>query len=173
LNASSSTWLGQVTTGHGFMVLAPTVIAVLSGTMTLAVAFPLLVAGLVGLFWPENQPLRNAATATANDIEATIAAFRGGPRQGMAPPPGPSGIATLALAGISLAACASQTSTQQAADMRAVESGIVCLANTSLKVAEATAIPAPDAIKAARAADALGGELAADPACAPPAAAKP
>lgn len=60
----NANWFGQVTTGHGAMALAGTVLACLSGQMTWAAATPLLVVGLVGLLWPENA----AAAATAQKI---------------------------------------------------------------------------------------------------------
>lgn len=60
-------WLGQVTTGHGFMVLAPTLMAALTGQMTWQTATPLLVGGTVGLIWPENTTLRAAAQGIAQE----------------------------------------------------------------------------------------------------------
>lgn len=62
------TWLGQVTTGHGFMILGPTLLAVLSGTMTWQTAVPLLVAGAVGLLWPENTKLSATVQTIAADV---------------------------------------------------------------------------------------------------------
>ena len=69
MNPNTKTWIGQVTTGHGFMVLAPTVLAMLSGTMTWNVAFPLLTAAIIGLVWPENTGLKDAAQTVAADLE--------------------------------------------------------------------------------------------------------
>ena len=171
MNPSPNTWVGQVTTGHGVMILAPTLLAVLAGTMSWPTALPLLVASVVGLAWPENAPLLEAARTAATDAEAMIESYRGRPARGAVPPvpgPGPSGLAALAVAGLTLAACAGLTPAQQAAALQAAENGIVCLADTTIKVAEAGAAPALDAIKAAHAAAAFGGELATDPACRPP-----
>ena len=76
-------WLGQVTTGHGAMIVGPTVLAVLSGQMTWTTATPLLVAGAVGLLWPENTALpAQAQTATADLetlVKSVIAAGKPGP----------------------------------------------------------------------------------------------
>ena len=59
------------------MVLASTTMAALSGTMSWATAAPLLVAGAVGLVWPENTALRDATQATASDMANVLAAARG------------------------------------------------------------------------------------------------
>lgn len=56
-----ASWFGQVTTGQGVMVLAPTILAAMSGQMTWQAAAPLLVGGVVGLIWPE----RTGAAAPA------------------------------------------------------------------------------------------------------------
>jgi hypothetical protein len=57
LNDWLKPWLGKVTTGHGIAVLASTLLAVLSGTTTWAAAAPFLLAGVIGLIWPEAAPL--------------------------------------------------------------------------------------------------------------------
>lgn len=72
MSTSLKSWFGQVTTGHGVMVLAPTLLSVLSGTMTWTQAAPLLVAGAVGLVWPENTGLKTAAQTSAADIANTV-----------------------------------------------------------------------------------------------------
>ena len=76
-------WLGQVTTGHGVMILAPTLLSVLSGSMDWSTAIPLMVAGVAGLLWPENSALGDAARELAKDIGAALTACRN-------PPSGPS-----------------------------------------------------------------------------------
>ena len=48
VNFSFSEWIGEVTTGHGAMIIGPTLLAVSSGTMTWPTAVPFLVAGVVG-----------------------------------------------------------------------------------------------------------------------------
>ena len=68
MNKSLMSWFGQVTTGHGMMVLAPTLLSVLSGTMNWTTATPLLVAGAVGLAWPENTALQSSARSAASDM---------------------------------------------------------------------------------------------------------
>jgi hypothetical protein len=78
LNNSLRSWFGQVTTGHGFMLIAATILSVLAGTTSWVVASPLLVAGVIGLLWPENAALRTAAQATAADVEAIVAAYNAG-----------------------------------------------------------------------------------------------
>jgi hypothetical protein len=75
LNNSLRAWFGQVTTGHGFMIIAGAVLSVLAGTTNWIVASPLLVAGVIGLLWPENTALRAAAQATVVDVEAMAAAY--------------------------------------------------------------------------------------------------
>ena len=74
MNKTFKNWLGQITTGHGFMVLLPTLMAALSGAMGWDTAAPLLAASAVGLGWPENTALQNAAQATAAGIANAIAA---------------------------------------------------------------------------------------------------
>jgi hypothetical protein len=76
MNNSLKFWLGQVTTGHGFMILAPTTLAALTGTMSWTSAAPLLTAGVVGLIWPENTALQDASKSAASDIASLIAAAR-------------------------------------------------------------------------------------------------
>lgn len=61
-------WFGQVTTGHGMMVLAPTLLMALTGQMSWPSAIPLLFAGAIGLVWPENKPLQADAQAFATDV---------------------------------------------------------------------------------------------------------
>jgi hypothetical protein len=75
LNNSLTVWFGQVTTGHGFMIIGGTLLAVLGGTTSWAAAAPMLAAGVVGLFWPENTALRTAAQATATDVSTMLAAY--------------------------------------------------------------------------------------------------
>ncbi len=88
-------WFGQVTTGAGFMLLAPTVLALLAHQITPEQAFPALAAGIVGLIWPENKALASAvengavqaigATPVAlSTIETIVAAYRTGVQHGAA-----------------------------------------------------------------------------------------
>ena len=72
---SLKSWLGEVTTGHGVMVLSGTLLSVLSGTMTWATAAPLLTAGVIGLIWPENTALQAAGQAVATDVAGAVAAY--------------------------------------------------------------------------------------------------
>jgi len=65
------------------MLLAGTLLSVLTGSVSWAAATPLLVAGVIGLIWPENTALRAAGQVTATDVEAMLAAFK----NGGAPPP--------------------------------------------------------------------------------------
>ena len=64
------------------MVLAPTLLSVLSGAMSWPVALPLMVAGVVGLVWPENTALKSASQAAASDMAGMAAAYmnKGGSR---------------------------------------------------------------------------------------------
>jgi hypothetical protein len=77
---------GEVTTGHGVMVLSGTLLAVLSGGMTWAGAAPLLAAGVIGLVWPENTPLQAAGQAVATDVVGVVTAYNNRP----ASPPSPA-----------------------------------------------------------------------------------
>lgn len=171
-------WIRQVTTGHGVMILGPTLLAVADGTMTWQTAVPLLVAGGIGLVWPENASLKAAAQATATDVEALIAAYRAGlnhaatPGTSAAPSaalPHPAAAATaLALtvaAGLALAACSNQTVAQKAATSQAIASGVLCLADTSGKVIATANTTDPNAVKAVNAAVAAGSALTTDAAC--------
>jgi hypothetical protein len=170
LNNSNNTWIGQVTTGHGFMVLAPTVLAVLSGTMSWENAIPLLVASAVGLLWPENAQMADAAKTAATDLEKIYAAYRDNAVAAAANAPVPpdpgktaAGIAILAALGLSLSACSGQTAAQQAAEAHV----IACVADTAAKIAAAEAVPASGLTEAVTAAVTVGNQLTADPNCAP------
>ena len=105
MSDSFKLWLGQVTTGHGFMILAPTVLALLSGAMQWEAAVPLFLAGVAGLLWPENPPLKTAAQTLAVDMGAVIAAYRNPPPVG----PTTAGMAVLAAAACHTAAVARST----------------------------------------------------------------
>ena len=76
MSFSFKSWLGQVTTGHGIMILAPTLLSVMSGATTWTTAAPLLVAGAVGLVWPENTALRTASQSTAADVASMVSAYQ-------------------------------------------------------------------------------------------------
>lgn len=84
---SLKTWFGEVTTGHGVMILSGTLLSVLSGSMTWAGAAPLLVAGAIGLVWPENTALQAAGQAAATDVVGIVTAYN---NQGATPPSPPS-----------------------------------------------------------------------------------
>jgi hypothetical protein len=152
LNPSTKTWIGQVTTGHGFMLLASTLVAVLGGTIPWTVAFPLLVAGAVGLMWPENGPLKDAAQTVATDLEKLYAQYNSNvvAVAANAPLPPDPGKAALSLAvfaaiGLSLTACSGQTPALQAAELRFAE----CLADTVANVALGVTEPVDPDCKAA------------------------
>lgn len=174
------TWIGQVTTGHGCMILAPTLLAVADGTMTWQTAIPLLVAGVIGLAWPENAPLKAAAQKAAVDVEGMIAAYRAGLAHGAAAPlpapenaagGGPRAAATAAAlaltvaAGLALTACTSQTTAQKVATGQAIASGLLCVADASGKVVATASTSDPNALKAANAAVAAGSTLTTDATC--------
>ena len=72
---SLKSWLGQVTTGHGVMILAGTLLSVFSGVTTLAGAAPLLIAAAIGLVWPENLALQTAGQAAAADVASIVSAY--------------------------------------------------------------------------------------------------
>jgi hypothetical protein len=180
LNNQMQNWLGQVTTGHGIMVLAPTLLSLASGTISWSVALPLLAAAIVGLVWPENAGLQGAARTIVTDAEALIEAYRTGLQHaapgarapvavpgtpGPLPPPAVTGLAVLAATAIALSACANQTDAEKAAEARAVTSGLMCIVDASGKIGAVTATDAPDAMKAATVATIAAGSLVQDPAC--------
>ena len=68
MNKALKDWFGQATTAHGIMVLVPTVLAVLGGSMSWRQAAPLLIAGAIGLIWPENTAQRSDARSLAMDV---------------------------------------------------------------------------------------------------------
>jgi hypothetical protein len=76
---SLKNWLGQVTTGHGFMIIAATLFSALAGIMSWTIAAPLLVAGVIGLFWPENLALQSSAQVAVDDVEKIVAAYASAP----------------------------------------------------------------------------------------------
>jgi hypothetical protein len=179
MNSSFQTWTGQVTTGHGVMILAPTLLGIVGGSISWATAFPLLTAGLIGLLWPENTAAANAGKAFATDVEALIAAYRTGMTHALADqtatgsvPTVPArtnvaatGLATLAITAAALGACGNQTPAQQQSTITAVASGLVCVADTTGKVVAAASTSDPDSLKAANAVVAAGGALTTDAAC--------
>jgi hypothetical protein len=181
VNFSFSEWIGEVTTGHGAMILGPTLLAVSSGTMTWPAAVPFLVAGVVGLLWPENTALTSAAQTAAADVEALIGAYRSGLNDGaagdavgaVAAPavvPQDSGaavpvLAMLVAAGLALTACANQTPAQQAATETTIASGLLCLADASGKVIAVAATNDSNAMKGVNSAIAAGSVLLTDAAC--------
>lgn len=65
-------WMSQITTGHGAMILGPTLLAVASGTLSWGAATPFLVAGVAGLLWPERH------ISVRPDVAAIVAAYQAG-----------------------------------------------------------------------------------------------
>lgn len=171
-------WIGQVTTGHGAMILGSTLVATASGTMNWSTAIPFLAAGLIGMLWPENAPLMDVTQKLAADVEALIVAYRTGLRHGATAEttgPAPTGIrataittgaiAMLLAASVVLSACGNQTPTQVTATQIAVASGLLCIADASGKVIETVSTKDSNTIKAVNAAVAAGDVLMTDTAC--------
>ena len=77
MSTTLKSWFGQVTTGHGFMILAPTMLSAMSGAISWTNAAPLLVAGAIGLVWPENTALQTASKSATADVASMIAAYTG------------------------------------------------------------------------------------------------
>jgi hypothetical protein len=181
MNFSFSEWIGEVTTGHGAMILGPTLLAASSGTMSWPTAVPFLVAGVVGLLWPENTALKSAAQTAAADVEALIAAYRSGLNDGgggtvldaVAAPLVASrhggamvpALAMLVATGLALTACAKQTPAQQAATGTTIASGLLCLADASGKVVATVSTNDSNAVKGVNSAIAAGNVLLTDAAC--------
>ena len=180
MNFDLSTWIGQVTTGHGAMILGPALLAAASGTIDWKTAVPFLAAGVIGLLWPENTPMQGAARTVASDVEALITAYRTGLSHGAADAPATPeqaaaplahagavlpALAMLAATGLALTACASQTPTQQAAASQTIASGLVCLADASGKVIATATTSDPNQVKAINAAVAAGDVLLTDASC--------
>lgn len=110
-------WLHQVTTGHGAMILGPSLLALVSGTMSWDVALPLIAAGLLGLIWPE-AARGELGKIAAIDVDAVIAAYKAGlahagtdgsaATSGEVASPGAGGMlgcAALVATGLSLSGC--------------------------------------------------------------------
>jgi hypothetical protein len=181
VNFSFRDWIGEVTTGHGAMILGPTLMAAWSGTMSWTAAAPLLAAGVVGLLWPENTAMKSAAQTAATDVETLIEAYRTGLGHGAAgdtpsavttasAPPAPSGAAMSALAmlaatGLALTACAGQTPAQQTATATTVASGLLCVADATGQIVTTATTSDPNAIKGVDAAISAGSVLMTDAAC--------
>jgi len=181
VNFSFSDWIGEVTTGHGVMILGPTLTAAMSGTMDWQTAMPLLCAGVIGLLWPENTALKTAAQTAATDVEALITAYRTGMTHGAAGdaseaaasalvPQSHSGsaaavLAMLVAAGLALTACSNQTPAQQAATKTTVASGLLCLGDAAGKVVATASTNDSNAIKGVNSAIAAGNVLLTDTAC--------
>ena len=180
MNFNLNTWIGQVTTGHGAMILGPTLLAAGSGTIDWQTAVPFLAAGVIGLLWPENAAMQGAARTVAADVEALITAYRTGLSHGAAgdapaaaavtPPRSHAetampALAVLAAAGLALTACGNPTPAQQAATQTSIASGLLCLADASGKVVATATTSDPNALKAVNAAIAAGDVLLTDAAC--------
>lgn len=179
MNFSFSDWIGEVTTGHGAMILGPTLLAASVGTMSWPTAVPFLAAGVIGLLWPENTTLKSAVQTTATDIETVIAAYRTGLTHGAAvaasdaaasAPASYSGNAVSALAmlvatGLALTACANQTPAQQAATEMTIAAGLLCLGDATGKVVATATTNDSNAIKGMNSAIAAGSVLLTDTAC--------
>jgi hypothetical protein len=181
VNFSFRDWLGQVTTGHGVMILGPTLMAVSSGTMDWPAAVPFLAAGVIGLMWPENTALKTAAQTAVADVETVITAYRTGVSHGVAVdataaaaasllPQSHGGVVAPALAmviaaGLALTACANQTPAQQVATETTVASGLLCLADASGKIVSTVSTNDSNAIKGVNSAIAAGNVLLTDSAC--------
>jgi hypothetical protein len=181
LDFNLNAWIGQVTTGHGAMILGPTLLAAASGTIDWQTAVPFLAAGVIGLLWPENAPAQGAARTVAADVEALITAYRTGISHGATDtaaakaahamdPAGHAGAAVSALAmlaatGLALTACANPTPAQQAVTSQTVAAGLLCLADASGKVVATATTSDPKAVKAMNAAVAAGNVLLTDAAC--------
>ncbi len=80
------TWARQSTTGAGVATLFACLGAVASGSMTWTQAIPLLVGGIVGVLWPENENLGTSAASTVASVEQLVIAYRAGLLHGGAPP---------------------------------------------------------------------------------------
>ena len=61
------------------MILAPTLATAMAGAMNWTTAAPLLVAGALGLVWPENTALQSAGQTAATDAMGIVNAFMNKP----------------------------------------------------------------------------------------------
>jgi hypothetical protein len=80
---SLKTWAGEVTTGHGVMVLSGTLLGILSGQIPWSGAAPLMAAGVIGLIWPENAALQAAGQTVATEAAGLVTAYN---NEGTTPP---------------------------------------------------------------------------------------
>jgi hypothetical protein len=180
VNFSFSDWIGEVTTGHGAMILGPTLLAASSGTMSWSTAVPLLGAGVIGLFWPENAALKSATQTVTTDVETLITAYRTGlnhgaagdaPRAAAPSAPQPhngatvSVLAMLVATGLALTACANQTPAQQTATEATIASGLLCLADATGNVVATATTSDSNSVKGVNSAIAAGSALLTDTAC--------
>ena len=58
-------WVGQVTTGHGFAVVAGAVTSVLTGAISWPMAVPALIGGGILMLWPEQTGVASQAQTAA------------------------------------------------------------------------------------------------------------
>ena len=91
-------WLGQVTTGGGIAALLGTVSALAAGQLSPQQAIPVLVAGAVGLIWPENTGAQTTAASAAVGAETLVAAYRSGLQHAVAASAAPTAALPLAAA---------------------------------------------------------------------------
>ena len=91
-------WFGQATTGAGIAGILGTLSAVAAGQLTLQHAAPLLVAGVVGLVWPENKAVQQQASTFTQDLIGLVpliaAAIEHGKTTAMPPEPATSVVQT-------------------------------------------------------------------------------
>jgi hypothetical protein len=178
MNFRFSSWIGQTTTGHGVMIVVPTLLAVASGSISLGAAVPLLLAGVIGLLWPENAAAQSTGKAVAMDVEALIAAYRKGLHQaGTLPEPTGSaptapvrgalaaGLASLAISAAAIGGCTSETPAQQQADLATVASDLICVADTTGTIVAAVSAKDKTAVGTAAGIVAAGGTIVSDAAC--------
>ena len=85
-------WIGQSTTGLGVAALLTTLSAVAAGQVTWQQAIPGLVAGIVGLIWPENKGAQAGASSLAADLIQFIPVISAAVEHGktIAPAPAPT-----------------------------------------------------------------------------------
>ena len=169
-----STILGQSTTGNGVAVLLASTTALCTGQLSLEAAIPTMLGAICLIAWPQKTAVAAETKAIATDVmplfepllqayllghqhaAASIAppstATPGAPTPPATPTPAtapsvlPTASAAVALlaCGLSLSACGG-TAQQQAAELRAAQSGVVCLMDQEGKLVAAAS--ATDTIK--------------------------
>ena len=150
------------------MILGATLIALVLDAVSVDIAIALVLAGVLGLLWPENDPVLGSDRGPSAEF---FAKYRDGAVSVAAGMPNPHdhrtalGLMAVAALAVVLGACGDQTSAQRLAGEKAALLEAQCLAATARKTAAEAKSGDDDITKAATAADIASKELSDNPAC--------